>query len=39
MDVMIKMDIVISIGSGQTQFSFAIPPFLNRIDFLNKIEK
>jgi hypothetical protein len=27
------MDIAITNGGGKTQFSFAIPPFENRIDF------
>ena len=33
MDVITQMDIAITNGGGQTQFSFAIPPFENRIDF------
>jgi len=33
MDVITQMDIAITNGMGQTQFSFAIPPFENRIDF------
>jgi len=35
MDVITQMDIAITNGGGQTQFSFAIPPFKNRIDFSN----
>jgi hypothetical protein len=33
MDVITQMDIAITNGGGQTQLSFAIPPFKNRIDF------
>jgi hypothetical protein len=33
MDVITQMDIAITNGGGQTQLSFAIPPFENRIDF------
>ena len=33
MDVITQMDIAITNGNGQTQFSFAIPPFENKIDF------
>gem|GEM_PF-2570090 len=36
MDVITQMDIAITNGGGQTQFSFAIPPFENRIDFSKK---
>ena len=36
MDVITQMDIAITNGRGQTQFSFAIPPFENRIDFANR---
>jgi len=36
MDIITQMDIAITNGGGQTQFSFAIPPFENRIDFSNK---
>ena len=36
MDVITQMDIAITNGGGQTQFSFAIPPFENRIDFSEK---
>jgi len=36
MDVITQMDIAITNGGGQTQLSFAIPPFENRIDFSNK---
>lgn len=36
MDVITQMDIAITNGGGQTQFSFAIPPFKNRIDFSNR---
>ena len=36
MDVITQMDIAITNGGGQTQFSFAIPPFKNRIDFSNQ---
>jgi len=35
MDVITQMDIAITNGGGQTQLSFAIPPFENRIDFSN----
>jgi hypothetical protein len=28
-----QMDIAITNGGGQTQFSFAIPPFEDKIDF------
>ena len=35
MDVITQMDIAITNGGGQTQFSFAIPPFDSRIDFSN----
>ena len=35
MDIITKMDIAITNGGGQTQLSFAIPPFENRIDFTN----
>ena len=33
MDVITLMDIAITNGGEQTQFSFVIPPFENRIDF------
>ena len=33
MDVITQMDMAITNGGGQTQFSFAIPPFENKIDF------
>jgi hypothetical protein len=33
MDVITQMDIAITNGGGQTQFSFAIPPFEDKIDF------
>jgi len=33
MDIIKQMDIAITNGGGQTQLSFAIPPFDNRIDF------
>ncbi|MCL2380398.1 MAG: retropepsin-like domain-containing protein [Treponema sp.] len=33
MDVITQMDIAITNGGGKTQFSFAIPPFKDRIDF------
>jgi len=36
MDVITRMDIAITNGGGQTQLSFAIPPFENRIDFSNR---
>jgi predicted aspartyl protease len=36
MDVITQMDIAITNGGGQTQLSFAIPPFDNRIDFSNR---
>ena len=36
MDVITQMDIAITNGGGQTQFSFAIPPFEHRIDFSEK---
>jgi hypothetical protein len=36
MDVITQMDIAVTNGGGQTQFSFAIPPFENRIDFSNR---
>ena len=36
MDVITQMDIAITNGRGQTQFSFAILPFENRIDFANR---
>jgi len=36
MDVITQMDIAITNGGGKTQFSFAIPPFKNRIDFSKK---
>jgi len=36
MDVITQMDIAITNGGGQTQFSFAVPPFENRIDFSNR---
>ena len=36
MDVITQMDIAITNGENQTQFSFAIPPFENRIDFAEK---
>ena len=35
MDVITHMDIAITNGGEQTQFSFAIPPFENKIDFSN----
>jgi len=35
MDVITQMDIAITNGGGQTQFSFVLPPFKNRIDFSN----
>ena len=36
MDVITQMDIAITNGGGQTQFSFAVPPFENRIDFAKR---
>jgi predicted aspartyl protease len=36
MDVITQMDIAITNGGEQTQLSFAIPPFENRIDFSNR---
>jgi len=36
MDIITQMDIAITNGKGQTQFSFAVPPFENRIDFSNR---
>ena len=36
MDVITQMDIAITNGGGKTQFSFAIPPFENRIDFSDR---
>ena len=33
MDVITQMDIAITNGGGQTQFSYIIPPLENRIDF------
>jgi len=36
MDVITQMDIAITNGGGQTQLSFAIPPFENRIDFSDR---
>ena len=33
MDVITQLDMAITNGGGQTQFSFAIPPFENKIDF------
>ena len=35
MDVITQMDLAITNGGGKTQFSFAIPPFENKIDFSN----
>jgi len=36
MDVITQMDFAITNGGGQTQLSFAIPPFEERIDFCNR---
>ena len=36
MDVITQMDVAITNGGGQTQFSFAVPPFENRIDFAKR---
>jgi len=36
MDVITQMDIAITNGGGQTQFSFAVPPYENRIDFTSR---
>jgi len=36
MDVIAQLDMAITNGGEQTQFSFAIPPFENRIDFTKK---
>jgi len=36
MDVITLMDIAITNGGKQTQFSFAVPPFENRIDFADR---
>jgi hypothetical protein len=36
MDVITQMDIAITNGGEQTQLSFVIPPFENRIDFSKK---
>ena len=36
MDVITQMDIAITNGGGQTQFSFAIPPLKDKIDFSKK---
>jgi predicted aspartyl protease len=33
MDVITQMDFAITNGYGQTQFSFALPPFADKIDF------
>jgi len=35
MDVITQMDIAVTNGGRQTQFSFAIPPFEEKIDFCN----
>ena len=35
MDVITQMDIAITNGNNQTQFSFVTPPFENRKDFFN----
>jgi len=35
MDVITQMDIAITNGNSQTQFSFVMPPFENRKDFIN----
>jgi len=37
MDVITKMDFAVTNGRGQTQFSFAIPPFEDRIDFAKRV--
>ena len=39
MDVITQMDIAITNGGQQTQFSFAIPPFDERIDFCKILEQ
>jgi predicted aspartyl protease len=36
MDVLTQMDIAITNGGGQTQFSFVIPPFEKKIDFTKR---
>jgi hypothetical protein len=36
MDVITQMDIAITNGGEQTQLSFVIPPFKNRIDFYKR---
>jgi len=36
MDVITQLDFAITNGRGQTQFSFAIPPFEEKIDFCNR---
>jgi predicted aspartyl protease len=36
MDLITLMDFAITHGGGQTQFSFAIPPFKEKIDFENR---
>ena len=38
MDIITLMDIAITNGGGQTQISFVIPPFEERIDFTNRSE-
>ena len=37
MDVITQMDIAITNGGKETQFSFAIPPFENKIDFTKNV--
>ncbi|MDR3337272.1 MAG: retropepsin-like domain-containing protein [Treponema sp.] len=36
MDAITQMDFAITNGNGQTQFSFAIPPHKDKIDFTNR---
>jgi predicted aspartyl protease len=38
MDIISQMDFAITNGGGQTQFSFAIPPFKSRIDFEKRLD-
>lgn len=39
MDIIARGDFSICTGDGQTQFSFAMPPFENKIDLVEKADK
>jgi predicted aspartyl protease len=39
MDIISQIDFAVTNGGGQTQFTFAIPPFKNKIDFEKRLDE